>query len=245
MAGKAWASSLRPCNDSASVAGVASGEHQHSTAWSTERIAVENNKSAGVCSVAPGSRMAVRGTISRCANICFARVRLSVMPAMAVKSGADSVVETDNMRIASAGGVIGRATSAGAPAWNGSNEWGVVKPCQKQTCTAFAASIAEPPPMPTSKSALHSRAAAAAASTSSRGLWARTAAKEPACRGPSARAMRCTGPSASTPSERPEIKNTRCAPSRTASASTASPAGTPCTMRSCAAIMKVPACKPG
>ena len=62
-----------------------------------------------------GSSTAVRGTIRRCMNICLVFVALSVMPAMAVNSGADSVVDTAIMRMASTGGSIGRARSAGAP----------------------------------------------------------------------------------------------------------------------------------
>ena len=58
---------------------------------------------------------ATRGTTRRWPNICLARVAVSVMPAMAVNSGADSVVDTDSMRIASDGGWIGRATSAATP----------------------------------------------------------------------------------------------------------------------------------
>ncbi len=53
--------------------------------------------------------------------------------------------------------------------------------------------------------------------------------------------MRCSGPSSFCASERVEVTNTRLAPTRSASATTASPAGVPNTMRSCAVTLKLPA----
>src|SRR5438128_9149694 len=52
--------------------------------------------------------------------------------------------------------------------------------------------------------------------------------------------MRCSGPFSFCASERVDVTNTRLAPTRSASATTASPAGVPTTMRSWAVIWKVP-----
>ena len=56
--------------------------------------------------------------------------------------------------------------------------------------------------------------------------------------------MRCRGPISFCASERVEVTNTRRAPTRSASATIASPAGMPNTMRSCAVTWKVPAVSP-
>src|SRR6516162_532011 len=111
---------------------------------------------------------------------------------------------------------------------------------QRQSCIALVASITEPPPTATRRSAAAARAARAPATTSSRGLCDRIAVWLPACREPRAFSTRCSGPSCFCASERVEVTNTRLAPRRSASATTASAAGVPKTMRSWAVTLKVP-----
>ena len=88
------------------------------------------------------------------------------------------------------------------------------------------ASVTEPPPTVTIRSALTMRAAAAASTTASRGVWGGMPSNSPAKRSPSAvRMVEIT--SVSLFSVRLTSRNTRCAPSRWASLSTTSAAGRP------------------
>src|SRR5215468_5539368 len=122
---------------------------------------------------------------------------------------------------------------------------GLSSPIHRQSSMPLVASMTEPPPTATSRSALASRAALAPATTSSRGLCERIVAWVPTWRAPSAFSRRCRGPFSFCARERVEVTNTRCAPIRSASATTASPAGSPNTMRSCAVMLKVPGRSPG
>src|SRR5581483_11983258 len=117
---------------------------------------------------------------------------------------------------------------------------GLSSPIHRHSSIALVASITEPPPTATSRSALAARAAFAPATTSSRGLWAEMAEWVPTCRAPSAFTRRCSGPSCFCASERVEVTNTRLAPMRSASATTASPAGCPKMILSCAVTLKLP-----
>ncbi|HEY5830698.1 MAG TPA: hypothetical protein VIV01_20245, partial [Hyphomicrobiaceae bacterium] len=64
--------------------------------------------------------------------------------------------------------------------------------------------------------------------------------KVPTWAAPSAASTRCSGPISFCASERVEVTNTRLAPTRWASAATASPAATPNTTRSSACTWKTP-----
>ena len=122
---------------------------------------------------------------------------------------------------------------------------GASSPSQRHSSIALVASITEPPPTATIRSAPASRAALAPATTSSRGLCDRMAAQVPAWRPPSARSTRCSGPFSSRVSDRVEVTSTRRAPQRFTSAMRASSAGVPKTMRSCAVTWNVPAPRSG
>ena len=235
MAGKARDRRRRPSSACIDAIVWARGAQWLSTAWSTARMPVDNSSGSGVCSVACGSSTATCGTSSAWPKPCLARVALSVTPAREVKSAAESVVDTESMRIGFGGASSGSAAVPSAR--KGAIASGVSSPCHRQASTALVPSIEDPPPTATSRSARAARAAFAAAITSSRGLWARMVVNEPAQRSPSARCTCCSGPSSSRASDALLTRNARFAPSRCASAAMASPAGSPKTMRSCAWIL--------
>ena len=137
ICGSARWSRRSPSSESASVAGLARGEQYDSTAWSTARMPVAWSSQSGVSSVAAGSSTTWRGTRRRWVNDCLAWVPDSVTPAVAVNSDADSVVDTAIMRIGSAGGSIGRATWAAAPARYGSIASGASSPSHRHSCAAL------------------------------------------------------------------------------------------------------------
>ena len=67
---------------------------------------VQNSSQSGVSSVAAGSSTTVRGANRRWRNDCLVLVADCVMPAFSVNSEAESVVDTEIMRIGSAGNVM-------------------------------------------------------------------------------------------------------------------------------------------
>src|SRR5437660_601941 len=69
-------------------------EHKSSTAWSTARMPVESHSHSGVCTLTLGSRITVRGAISGCAKLSLTCRVVSVHPADALNSPAESVVGT-------------------------------------------------------------------------------------------------------------------------------------------------------
>ena len=64
---------------------------------------VQNSSQSGVSSVAAGSSTTVRGANRRWRKDCLVLVADCVTPAFSVNSEAESVVDTETMRIGSAG----------------------------------------------------------------------------------------------------------------------------------------------
>ena len=83
---------LSAWNDAPSEIGWQKSEHMSSTAWSTARIPVERNSHSGVWMLARGSSSTVFGVISGWPKLCFSLTAVSVHPAEALYSPAESVV---------------------------------------------------------------------------------------------------------------------------------------------------------
>ena len=111
----------------------------------------------------------------------------------------------------------------------------------RQSCTALAPSVIEPPPTVTIRSASAARAWSAAAMTASRGVCGGIASKVPTQRGPSTRRMFSIS-SVSRFSVPLTIRNARFAPSRSSCSTIASDAGRPNTTSSIAPNTTRPLC---
>src|SRR5947207_4827643 len=153
-----------------------------STQWSTARMPVDRNSHSGVCTVRAGSRITARGITSSWRSISLTLIRALVTPAMALNSPPAIVVGTLIWR--TVGAFIGGAT----PLWTRilSISSTVRTLLARQSCTALAPSVIEPPPTVTIRSAPAARACSAAAMTASRGVCGGIASKvatqrEPKC----------------------------------------------------------------
>ena len=113
----------------------------------------------------------------------------------------------------------------------------------RQSCTALAPSVIEPPPTVTMRSALASRAWLAAAITAARGVCAGIASKMPAQRAPIAWRIFAISP-VSRCSVPLTIRKARCAPSRSSCSTMASAAWRPNTTSSMAPNTTRPLCTP-
>ena len=139
---------------------------------------VDRNSHIGVWRVTSGSRMTACGMVSGWRNSSFTLVASLVTPAMPENSPADSVVGIETWR------TVGAFTSALRILSRPST---VVMSLARQSWTALAPSVIEPPPRVTIRSALASRACAAAAMTAERGECAGILSKVPTHLLPSAR----------------------------------------------------------
>ena len=124
--------------------------------------------------------MVARGMVRACRSICFTCVRSSVTPAIWLNSPPAIVVGTLICR--TAGGLSGgssppRTRMPSMPSM-------VETSLARQSCTALAPSVIEPPPTVTMRSALASRAWLAAAITAARGVCAGILSKMPTQRAP-------------------------------------------------------------
>ena len=121
--------------------------------------------------------MTARGMISGCRNNSLTLRRSSVMPEIALNSPAESVVGTVICR------TDGGRSSGVVPSGRGrqsSSASGVRMSFARQSCTAFAPSVTEPPPIVAMRSAFASRAIAAASITAWRGVCGGMRSKIPA-----------------------------------------------------------------
>src|SRR5262249_23666793 len=116
------------------------------------------------------------------------RCRSSVTPAMALNSPADNVVGT--VTCGTEGGLHGGGPTTPSGPFTG-RYWSSVSVLRmsfaKQSCTAFAPSVTEPPPIVTIRSAPASRAIAAASITGRGGVCGSIRSNRPAKWLPSAR----------------------------------------------------------
>src|SRR2546428_568723 len=123
---------------------------------------VDRNSHSGVWRVARGSRITLFGIISRWPKLSLTWRAVSVQPAEAVYSPADSVVGIAIVRT-DGGRDCGRTILPSAPTtalWLSSSP-GSLTSLPRQNATIFAASVTEPPPSVTRRSALAARAALA------------------------------------------------------------------------------------
>lgn len=171
--------------------------------------------------------------MSGCRNSSFTLVRSSVTPAIGENSPADRVVGIEICD------TVGGFTGVGAR--TASIASGVRMSLARQSCTAFAPSVIEPPPRVTIRSARVSRACSAAAITALRGVCGGILSKVPTHLLPSAR--RSLSISSVVRLSVPlTIRNTRSAPRFCASAATVSAAGLPQTTSSILLKTTWPAC---
>jgi hypothetical protein len=154
-----------------------------------------------------------------------------VQPAKLVNSPAESVVGIDTVRIPAS--VFGRRVTPSGPvtARSPSSARASAIPLARHIPTILAASVTEPPPSVTSRSAPAARAAFAAATTSMRGVCAPIRVHVPARWFPNAACARATK-SVSRDSVPPAIRNTRPAPSRARSSASAPSKSRPNSTRS-------------
>ena len=118
---------------------------------------VERNSQSGVCRVIAGSRITARGIASGCRTLSLTLVAVLVTPALAENSPPAIVVGTLIWR--TFGAVIGGGAplTARMPSMPATLRMSLAR----QSCTALAPSVIEPPPMVTIRSALASRACSA------------------------------------------------------------------------------------
>ena len=179
---------------------------------------VERNSHIGVCRVTSGSRITACGTVRGWRNISFTLVASLVTPARPENSPADRVVGIDICR--TAGGLTSDAPRIlSIPST-------LVTSLARQSWTALAPSVIEPPPRVTIRSACAARACAAAAITAERGECAGIMSKVPTHLLPSARRTFSTS-SVSRLSVPLTIRNTRSAPCSLTSSATDWAAGLP------------------
>jgi hypothetical protein len=179
---------------------------------------VESQSHIGVCRVTAGSSTTARGTMSGWRNSSFTLVRSSVTPEMGENSPADSVVGTEICRTFAPFTGLGERTLSSAAAER--------MPLPRQSCTALAPSVIEPPPRVTMRSALAARACLAAAITALRGVCGGMLSKVPTHLLPSA-ARSFSISSVSRFSVPLTMRNTRSAWWRPTSSATESAAGRP------------------
>src|SRR6185312_5187887 len=124
-----------------------------STQWSTARMPVERNSHCGVCRVIAGSRMTALGMTSGWRTLSFTLVAMLVTPALAENSPPAIVVGTLIWR------TLGAVIGGGAPfAARMASILSTVRILlARQSCTAFAPSVIEPPPTVTMRSASAAR----------------------------------------------------------------------------------------
>ena len=145
-AGRAPAAT-RPCSAEALVNSVDSLEHTPSTQWSTARMPVERNSHIGVWRVTSGSRITACGMVSGWRNSSFTLVASLVTPAMPENSPADSVVGIEicahrrRLHVERRADRVHRLDAC-------------VTSLARQSWTALAPSVIEPPPRVTIRSAL-------------------------------------------------------------------------------------------
>ena len=179
---------------------------------------VDRNSHIGVWRVTSGSRITACGMVSGWRNISFTRVASLVTPARPENSPADRVVGIEICR------TVGGFTSA--PPWILSIASTVRTSLARQSWTALAPSVIEPPPRVTIRSARASRAWFAAAITAERGECAGILSNVPTHLLPSARRT-CSTSSVSRLSVPLTIRNTRSAPWPFTSSATDWAAGLP------------------
>ena len=208
-----------------------------STQWSTARIPVESHSHSGVCRLSQGSRITARGINSGWRSASLTLVFSLVTPAVAENSPPAIVVGTLIWR------TVGAASCGEAPrpALIRSMSSGLRISLARQSCTALAPSVIEPPPIGNNESASAVRACSLAAMTAARGVCGGIASKVPAQRGPSARRM-FSITSVSRFSVPLTIRKARCAPSRFNCSTIASDAGRPNTTSSIAPNTTRPLC---
>ena len=189
---------------------------------------VDSHSHSGVCTVTAGSSTTMRGMIPGCRINSLTRCRSSVTPEIALNSPADNVVGTVTC------GTVGGFMSGGGPSApsgpltgrSASIASALVMSLARQSCTALAPSVIEPPPTVAIKSAFASRAMAAASITACRGVCGGIWSNSPANRLPSAR--RTLAISSVVRFNVPlTIRKTRLASRRRASSATVSAAGLP------------------
>src|SRR6516165_4243332 len=213
-----------------------------STQWSTARMPVDSHSHSGVCTVTAGSSTTARGIIPGCRNSSLTRCRSSITPAMALNSPADNVVGT--VTCGTEGGLHGGGPTTPSGPFTG-RYWSSVSVLRmsfaRQSCTAFAPPVTEPPPIVTIRSAPASRAIAAASITARRGVCGGIWLNRPANRLPSARRIFTTS-SVVRFNVPLAITNTRSAWYRRASSATTSVAGLPNTTSSISPKTTRPEC---
>ena len=208
-----------------------------STQWSTARMPVESHSHSGVCGPSQGSRIIARGINSGWRSASLTLVFSLVTPAVAENSPPAIVVGTLIWRTA---GAVS-CGEAPRPALIRSMSSGLRILLARQSCTALAPSVIEPPPTVTMRSASAARACSLAAMTAARGVCGGIASKVPAQRGPNARRM-FSITSVSRLSVPLTIRKARFAPSRFNCSTIASDAGRPNTTSSMAPNTTRPLC---
>src|SRR5215475_9562528 len=179
---------------------------------------VDSHSHIGVCRVTVGSSTTALGTMSGWRNSSFTLVRSSVTPEIGENSPADSVVGIEICRTADGFTGLGARTLSSEAASRMS--------LPRQSWTALAPSVIEPPPRVTIRSARASRACSAAAITAARGVCGGILSKVPTQWLPSARRTFSIS-SVSRLSVPLTIRNTRSAPCRFTSSASVAAAGLP------------------
>ena len=198
---------------------------------------VESHSHSGVCRPSQGSRITARGINSGWRNASLTLVFSLVTPAVAENSPPAIVVGTLIWR------TVGAASCGEVPrpALILSMSSGLRISLARQSCTALAPSVIEPPPIVTMMSAPAVRACSLAAMTAARGVCGGIASKVPAQRCPSTRRMFSIS-SVSRFSVPLTIRKARFAPSRSNCSTIASDAGRPNTTSSIAPNTTRPLC---
>ena len=171
-----------------------------------------------------------------CAKLCFMPRAVSVEPAVAEKSPAERVVGTQTC--GGAGAFFSGMNPRARPNTliNGSSCASSSTPFARHIRTILPASVTEPPPSVTTRSASAARAARVAATTSRRGVCGAMRSQRPASATPERDRRRSSRSAQSVSREMvpPSMRNTRLAPARSASAATASSNAAPIWTRSMA-----------
>src|SRR3954471_12589051 len=198
---------------------------------------VESHSHSGVCAPSQGSRITARGINSGWRRASLTLVFSLVTPAVAENSPPAIVVGTLIWR------TVGSLSCGGAPRPDliRSMSSGLRTSLARQSWTALAPSVIEPPPMVTMRSAPAVRAWSAAATTAARGVCGGIASKVPTQRGPSAWRIFSIS-SVSRFSVPLTMRNARCAPSRSNCSTIAPDAGRPNTTSSIAPNTTRPLC---
>ena len=190
-----------------------------------------------MCRLSQGSRITARGINSGWRSASLTLIFSLVTPAMEENSPPAIVVGALIWR------TVGAASCGEAPrpALILSMSSGLRISLARQSCTALAPSVIEPPPIVTMRSAFAARACSLAAMTAARGVCGGIASKVLAQRGPSARRM-FSITSVSRFSVPLTIRKARFAPSRFSCSTIASDAGRPNTTSSIAPNTTRPLC---